>query len=94
MKLLIKLCNLILQRSLPVRGAWIEMKPAREWEPEAEGRSPYGERGLKFKFRRINIRTESRSPYGERGLKLLSCRQLFVSARSLPVRGAWIEMQF
>ena len=34
------------------------------------GRSPYGERGLKFDAHRQRTSVRGRSPYGERGLKL------------------------
>ena len=35
-------------KSLPSRGAWIEIKPCAEfWNPQG-GRSPHGERGLKY----------------------------------------------
>ena len=34
------------------------------------GRSPYGERGLKFIVRSFDGGWRGRSPYGERGLKL------------------------
>ena len=37
-------------------------------EPEY-GRSPYGERGLKYDVLRLSAIDTSRSPYGERGLK-------------------------
>ena len=33
--------------SLPVRGAWIEIPEVDETGAGDEGRSPYGERGLK-----------------------------------------------
>ena len=37
--------------SLPMRGAWIEIPhPPRGWTKE-KGRSPCGERGLKYPFR-------------------------------------------
>ena len=32
-------------------------------------RSPYGERGLKYKDKQTNQYVDGRSPYGERGLK-------------------------
>ena len=34
--------------SLPVRGAWIEMERSRRVVAHPDGRSPCGERGLKF----------------------------------------------
>ena len=38
--------------SLPVRGAWIEI-PARHSKRRCTGRSPCGERGLKYIFLRF-----------------------------------------
>ena len=57
------------------------------------GRSPYGERGLKFRETYCETCPSGRSPYGERGLKSLM-RQL--PARrlwSLSLRRAWIEIK-
>ena len=34
--------------SLPLRGAWIEMYNCEDGDDEPRGRSPYGERRLKF----------------------------------------------
>ena len=42
---------------------------------QLHGRSPYGERGLKFRFQRIEQQLLGRSPYGERGLKLYGKRR-------------------
>ena len=36
---------------------------------QLHGRSPYGERGLKFIETNLESRVRRRSPYGERGLK-------------------------
>ena len=38
-------------------------------DDETTGRSPYGERGLKYHRHRIPDTADRRSPYGERGLK-------------------------
>ena len=38
--------------SLPVRGAWIEIQSIRAQRAEHVGRSPCGERGLKFAYGR------------------------------------------
>ena len=124
--------------SLPVRGAWIEIFPARVLHcarnvaPRAGSvdeirsrkercrtgrcRSPCGERGLKWtslatpveialchspcgerglKFNKIigrGIRGNRRSPCGERGLKFHTINRLSLLSKSLPVRGAWIEI--
>ncbi len=56
--------------SLPVRGAWIEIKQARKADGIRRRRSPYGERGLKFVgVLEVGRNQPGRSPYGERGLK-------------------------
>ena len=55
-------------------------------------RSPYGERGLKFVPGKRATKTRRRSPYGERGLKYTQGDREEVQAKSLPVRGAWIEI--
>ena len=57
-----------------------------------QGRSPCGERGLKYCPRGAGRRRQSRSPCGERGLKLPGLRRIPAEQPSLPVRGAWIEM--
>ena len=57
------------------------------------GRSPYGERGLKYLLGLTTVMDDDgRSPYGERGLKY---DELPVPARyhpSLSLRRAWIEI--
>ena len=56
-------------------------------------RSPHGERGLKSGPGGPPARHPARrSPHGERGLKLLPGDQPVQAGRSLPSRGAWIEM--
>ena len=59
--------------SLPIRGAWIEIKCRIKCPEKMASRSPYGERGLKYNFLLTGQLTSGRSPYGERGLKLLDC---------------------
>ena len=56
------------------------------------GRSPHGERGLKFGLDFCIDKIASRSPHGERGLKLLHAEVYNSSSSSLPSRGAWIEI--
>ena len=57
------------------------------------GRSPHGERGLKLGIMDSLLRvTWSRSPHGERGLKSDFMISLAVDLKSLPTRGAWIEI--
>ena len=80
--------------SLPVRGAWIEMKAFRLVCPSPAGRSPCGERGLKYRMPLWKSTCAAcRSPCGERGLKYHALRQQTAGEWSLPVRGAWIEIQ-
>ena len=56
--------------SLPMRGAWIEI-PHVKREVICLGRSPCGERGLKYySMPVVRLRT-GRSPCGERGLKFI-----------------------
>ena len=57
------------------------------------GRSPYGERGLKLRLRLQDDGLQGRSPYGERGLKLDGVAGIAGLGRSLPSRGATIEIQ-
>ena len=69
-------------KSLPTRGAWIEMAMNPSMLLPIAGRSPHGERGLKYiKFveQIVHVR---RSPHGERGLKLKS---LSVLKNAFPV---------
>ena len=64
-----------------------------DMESSAYGRSPCGERGLKFS--KYDAHPESawgRSPCGERGLKFFCRNGKRWTWRSLPVRGAWIEI--
>ena len=56
-------------------------------------RSPYGERGLKSAYWAKVTWFIRRSPYGERGLKYKAYAFILQNRESLPIRGAWIEMQ-
>ena len=58
------------------------------------GRSPHGERGLKWKKLTAFPGLCCRSPHGERGLKSYEAYYTSASQESLPSRGAWIEMTF
>ena len=55
-------------------------------------RSPCGERGLKYDVSVDNVGIKCRSPCGERGLKSYAYGDANWKDKSLPVRGAWIEM--
>ena len=79
-------------RSLSLRRAWIEMYKDASNLIKKWGRSPYGERGLKFAVLASVPCAICRSPYGERGLKfqvLCLCKS---GLKSLSLRRAWIEI--
>ena len=60
-------------QSLPSRGAWIEISCICFFRRMGSGRSPHGERGLKFPIALCTrLRHPGRSPHGERGLKLFA----------------------
>ena len=74
------------RRSLPVRGAWIEMLYFTDADGNFVCRSPCGERGLKW-LASSTLRTGfRRSPCGERGLKFCiskeSARKFMVAPRA------------
>ena len=80
-------------RSLPARGAWIEIQFAAVMEIAGQRRSPHGERGLKYVLLGALPRfAVGRSPHGERGLKSASRVVAVAVGVSLPARGAWIEI--
>ena len=56
--------------SLSLRRAWNEMYMPEPLYDGTMGRSPYGERGLKWSVMVVTLHQRCRSPYGERGLKL------------------------
>ena len=79
-------------RSLPARGAWVEMSTTKQSRMTQTSRSPHGERGLKWRVQ-VNVgQWLGRSPHGERGLKLGRCAGSARHGKSLPARGAWVEI--
>ena len=56
------------------------------------GRSPYGERGLKYLRPLQQSDRQRRSPYGERGLKFGCVLRGTGDVLSLSLRRAWIEI--
>ena len=78
--------------SLPMRGAWIEIRSFFTRKEAAASRSPCGERGLKYFRHCAESPTLGRSPCGERGLKFAVDKVVPKRDKSLPMRGAWIEM--
>ena len=82
-----------LRPSLPVRGAWIEISSKCFLVLAVLGRSPCGERGLKYFIE--NFRKTAKTSLPVRGAWIeivVDCPQMQENQRSLPVRGAWIEM--
>ena len=61
--------------------------------PDANSRSPQGERGLKFPGAFVAININSRSPQGERGLKYVPDPRGIEQPTSLSARRAWIEIR-
>ncbi len=59
---------------------------------DSAGRSPHGERGLKYTPTPVSSAAPGRSPHGERGLKSNDCVCAVRIRGSLPARGAWIEI--
>ena len=57
------------QQSLPAWGAWVEIIYTADLLEFATGRSPHGERGLKWICVNVAAPIGGRSPHGERGLK-------------------------
>ena len=77
--------------SLSSRRAWIEI--TREGKIKLySGRSPHGERGLKYGELLAGRTGGGRSPHGERGLKYDVWRRALVGHLSLSSRRAWIEI--
>ena len=79
--------------SLPVRGAWIEIADASEINPNGWGRSPCGERGLKFCQFWQKGKNKPSLPVRGAWIEILKKVNLMANNPSLPVRGAWIEIK-
>ena len=79
--------------SLPIRGAWIEIRETFGGANDLETSLPI--RGAWIEILAMVVATprgECRSPSGERGLKSTIAHPLSAVIRSLPIRGAWIEI--
>ena len=92
MKFLAVKVHQVERRTLPTRGAWIEIARYVLHLRVFDRRSPPGERGLKYRLRPLGRRFLRRSPPGERGLKSSGNRGRCHGVRTLPTRGAWIEI--
>ena len=81
-------------KSLPSRGAWIEIKIKDGSPRTSSSRSPRGERGLKLRLilgrRKLVKSLPSRGAWIEIIIHYGHIRTLLMS---LPSRGAWIEIQ-
>ena len=75
--------------SLPSRGAWIEICDLLPLPKAGRGRSPHGERGLKYKMRRTPPGGPGRrSPHGERGLKYADLHADALGVAVAPLTGS------
>ena len=79
-------------RSLPVRGAWIEITLTGFTTVQHPSLPVRGAWIEMLKTWGKTISQTGRSPCGERGLKSVLKKQWKPPLLSLPVRGAWIEI--
>ena len=78
-----------MDRSLPSRGAWIEITKMPGRPSGSAGRSPHGERGLKFGHAaQLRDDVPRRSPHGERGLKFDHILQSYPETSVAPLTGS------
>ena len=78
--------------SLPTRGAWIEMDGTLTPEARFDGRSPHGERGLKYVRNKCFERSYPSLPTRGAWIEISRSNHRKGERQSLPTRGAWIEM--
>ena len=79
-------------RSLPMRGAWIEMAIRRGTRNTAICRSPCGERGLKLVRQSLPEALKKSLPMRGAWIEIKRILQESIRIKSLPMRGAWIEI--
>ena len=76
-------------KSLPSRGAWIEIAVSSLVRLVLGCRSPHGERGLKSRCRMLSLQVcTGRSPHGERGLKFVHAIESGSSGHVAPLTGS------
>ena len=76
-----------------MRGAWIEIYDEISTASGLDGRSPCGERGLKFLRSRHDIRQAPGSlPMRGAWIEICYTSLNVIEPLSLPMRGAWIEI--
>mgnify|MGYP003100464569 CR=1 FL=1 len=79
-------------RSLPVRGAWIEMDYPTDKASINSRRSPCGERGLKCYHFYTRKAAAKSLPVRGAWIEIAINGTSDYPTESLPVRGAWIEI--
>ena len=79
-------------RSLPTRGAWIEISPIVCTRPKCWVAPHTGAWIEMLLYVPNSAHLLGRSPHGERGLKFAQVRNGRPVVPSLPTRGAWIEI--
>ena len=76
-----------------MRGAWIEIMMQRIEQEWRHGRSPCGERGLKYQtFVNILLHHTESLPVRGAWIEISTAAVTLQPPLSLPVRGAWIEI--
>ena len=81
------------RRSLPARGAWIEIYGVTPATGTKNRSLPARGAWIEISSALLYLAAASRrSPHGERGLKYLKYKYWNEALTSLPARGAWIEM--
>ena len=79
--------------SLPSRGAWIEIEAAAGRPADSAGRSPHGERGLKFHLLPADGAEGGSLPSRGAWIEMAAPQPPAPQwPPSLPSRGAWIEI--
>ena len=79
-------------RSLSLRRAWIEIGGTGWTTDRRRGRSPYGERGLKYIAYRWHCLRNPSLSLRRAWIEIKHLERLVSSVRSLSLRRAWIEM--
>ena len=79
--------------SLPLRGAWIEISYQYNNIQHTIGRSPCGERGLKYKQTSGEGEVGLSLPLRGAWIEIFQVSQTGICSLSLPLRGAWIEIR-
>ena len=83
-----------LRKSLPTRGAWIEISGASSAKSNHTCRSPHGERGLKSSVMLFPAALARSLPTRGAWIEILYHIGEYNVDTSLPTRGAWIEIFF